>query len=102
MECAQSTIKEAVQAIQELDFGQDACGINRYIQGKNAKQGHSFIMNSERPGILLDVCSLLNIFSGCDKTFFHAIKTFIKGQKRKNVKHIMLHLFLKSVDVAAD
>ena len=37
MESAKYTIKEAVQAIQELNFGEDTCGINQYIK-KNAKQ----------------------------------------------------------------
>ena len=31
-------IKGAVQAIQECDFGEDICSINRYIQKKNANQ----------------------------------------------------------------
>ena len=30
MESAKYTIKEAVQAIQELDFGKDTCNINQY------------------------------------------------------------------------
>ena len=38
MEKAKYTIKEAVQAIQELDFGEDTCNINQYIKKKNAKQ----------------------------------------------------------------
>ena len=32
MEIVKYTIKEAVQAIQELDFGEDACNINQYIK----------------------------------------------------------------------
>ena len=31
MESAKYTIKEAVQAIQELDFGEETCNINQYI-----------------------------------------------------------------------
>ena len=31
-ESAKHTIKEAVQAIQELDFGKDTCNINQYIK----------------------------------------------------------------------
>ena len=34
MESAKYTIKEAVQAIQERDFGEDTCNIKK----KNAKQ----------------------------------------------------------------
>ena len=37
MESAKYTIKKAVQAIQELDFGEDTCNINQYIK-KIAKQ----------------------------------------------------------------
>ena len=32
MESVKYTIKEAVQAIQELDFGEDTCNINQYIK----------------------------------------------------------------------
>ena len=32
MESAKYTIKEAVQAIQELDFGEGTCNINQYIK----------------------------------------------------------------------
>ena len=37
MESAKYTIKETVQAIQELNFDEDTCNINQYIK-KNAKQ----------------------------------------------------------------
>ena len=32
MESARYTIKEAVQAIQEPDFGEDTCNIKQYIK----------------------------------------------------------------------
>ena len=32
MESAKYTIKEAVQAIQELDYGEDTCNINQHIR----------------------------------------------------------------------
>ena len=32
MESAKYTIKEAVQAIQELDFSEDVCNINQYFK----------------------------------------------------------------------
>ena len=38
MESAKYTIKEAVQAIQELDIGEQTSNINQYIKKKNAKQ----------------------------------------------------------------
>ena len=34
MESAKYTVKEAMQAIQELDFGEDTWSINRYIENK--------------------------------------------------------------------
>ena len=34
MESAKYTIREAVQAIQELDFGGDNCNINQYVKKK--------------------------------------------------------------------
>ena len=38
MENAKYIINKAVQAIQELDFGEDPCNINQYIKKTNAKQ----------------------------------------------------------------
>ena len=38
MESAKYTTKQEVQAIQELDFGEDTCNINQNIKKKNAKQ----------------------------------------------------------------
>ena len=32
MESAKYTIKEALKAVQELDFGEDACNINQHIK----------------------------------------------------------------------
>ena len=32
MESTKYTIKEVIQAIQELDFGENACNINQYIK----------------------------------------------------------------------
>ena len=37
IESAKYAIKKAMQAIRELDFGEDTCNINQYIK-KNAKQ----------------------------------------------------------------
>ena len=37
-ESAKYTIKEALQAIQELDVGEDTCNTNQYIKKRNAKQ----------------------------------------------------------------
>ena len=48
MESAKYTIKEAVQAIQELDFGEDTCNINQYIKKRLQNNDISEIINVER------------------------------------------------------
>ena len=48
MESAKYTIKEAVQAIQELDFDEDICIINQYIKKKRMQNNDiSEIINME-------------------------------------------------------
>ena len=51
MESAQYTIKEAVQAIQELEFGKDTCNINQYTKKRMQNNGISEILNMERQDI---------------------------------------------------
>ena len=51
METAKYTIKEAVQAIQELYFGEDTCNINQYIKKRTQNNDISEIMNMERQDI---------------------------------------------------
>ena len=51
MESAKYTIKEALQAIQELDFGEDTCNINQYIKKRMQNNDISEIMNMERQDI---------------------------------------------------
>ena len=48
MESAKYTIKEAVQAIKELDFGEDTCNINQYIKKRIQNNGISEIINMEK------------------------------------------------------
>ena len=48
---ANYTIKEAVQAIQELDFGEDTCNINQYIKKRMQNNNISEIINMERQDI---------------------------------------------------
>ena len=48
MESAKYTIKEAVQAIQELDFGEERCNINQYIKKRMQNNDISEIINMER------------------------------------------------------
>ena len=51
MEKAKYTITEAVQAIQELDFGEDTCNINQYIKKRTQSNDISEIINMERQDI---------------------------------------------------
>ena len=49
MESAKYTIKEdAVQAIQELDFGEDTRNVNQYIKKRMQNNDISEIINMER------------------------------------------------------
>ena len=51
MESAKYTIKEAGQAIQELDCGEDTCNINQYIKKRMQNNDISEITNMERQDI---------------------------------------------------
>ena len=51
MESAKYTIKETVQAIQELDVGEDTCNINQYIKKRMQNNDISEIMNMERQDV---------------------------------------------------
>ena len=51
MESAKYTIKEAVQAIQELNFGEDICNIKQYIKKRMQNNDISEIINIERQDI---------------------------------------------------
>ena len=59
MERVKYTIKEAVQAIQELDFGEDTCNINQYIKKRTQNNVISKIINMERQDISLAVYHVL-------------------------------------------
>jgi len=59
MESAKYTIKEAVQAIQELDLREDTCNVNRCINQRMQNNDTSKIINMERQDISPDVYSLL-------------------------------------------
>ena len=51
MESAKYTVKEAVQAIQELDFGEDICNINQYIKKRMQNNDISKITKMEKQDI---------------------------------------------------
>ena len=61
MENANYNIKEAIQAIQELDFGEDTCNINQYTKKRMQNNDISKIINMEK--------------------LFHVEKTVGQGQK---------------------
>ena len=59
IESAKYTIKEAVQAIQELDFGKNTCNINQYVEKRMQNNDISEIINMERQDISPVVCHML-------------------------------------------
>ena len=62
MESAKYSIKETVQAIQELDFGEDSCNINQYIKKRMPNNDMSEIINIERQDISPAVYYMLQNF----------------------------------------
>ena len=79
MESAKYTIKEAVQAIQELDFGEDTSNINQCIKTRMQNNDISEIINMERQNISPAVYHVLQKFSAhiCfrRKKLFHVERT---------------------------
>ena len=63
MESAKYTIKEAVQAIQELEFGEDTSNINQYIENRMQNNDISEIINMERQLISPACITYFNILS---------------------------------------
>ena len=59
MESAKYTIKETVQAIQELDFGEDTCNINQYIKTRMQNNDISETINMERQDVSSAVYHML-------------------------------------------
>ena len=84
MEIAKYTIKEAVQAIQELHFGKDACNINQYIKKRMQNNDISDIINMERQDISPAVYHMLQNSqptSAFVERSFSMLKTVGQGQK---------------------
>ena len=86
MESAKYTIKEAVQAIQELDCGKDTCNINQYIKKRMQNNEISEIINMEKQDILPAVYHMLQNSQPTSasverKKLFHVEKTVGQGQK---------------------
>ena len=102
MESAKYTTKEAVQAFQELVFGEDTCNINQYIKKRMQNNDISEIINTERQDISPDVYHMLQNSqptSASVERAFSTLKTlFAKGRnfKVENVPHYMILNFKAS------
>ena len=96
MESTECIIKEAVQAIQEFDFGEDASCIDRYIQTRMQNNDMSKIMNMEKPNVSLAVRSLLQRSQptpdSVERSFSKLRKLLAKDRKFKveNVKQFAI------------
>ena len=103
MESAKYTIKEAVQAIQELDFGEDTCNINKYIKKRIQNNGISKIINMERQDISPAVYHILQnsqpISASVERSFSIFKKLLAKNRnfKVKNVRHYIILHFNESI-----
>ena len=96
MESAKYTIKEALQAIQELDFGEDTCNINQYIKKKKMQNNDiSEINDYGKARYFTDCVSHASKFSThiCffRKKLFHVEKTAGQGQKFLGLECATLH-----------
>ena len=96
MESAKYTIKEAVPAIQELDFGQDTCNINQYIKNRMQNNDISEIINMERQDISPTVYHMLQNSQptavSVERSFSMFKKLLAKERnfKVENVRHFMI------------
>ena len=96
---AKYTIKEAVQAIQELGFDEDTCNINQYIKKKMKNIDISEIIDMEKQDISPAVYHALQNFqlttAAVERSFTMLRKLLAKDKNLKveNVRHYMiLHL----------
>ena len=87
MESAKYTIKEAVQAIQELDFDEGICNINQYIKKRMQNNDISEIINMERQDISPAVYHMLQnsqlISASVERSFSMLKKLFAKDRNFK-------------------
>ena len=96
MESAKYTIKEAVQAIQELGFGKYSCNINQYIKKRIQNNDISEIINMERPDISPAVYHMLQnsqpTSTSLERNFSMLKKLLAKDRnfKIENVRHYMI------------
>ena len=96
MKSAMYTIEEAVQAIQELDFGEDTCNINQYIKKIMENNDISEIINTERQDISSAVYHMLQnsqLTSASEERGFSMLKKLLakdRNFKVENVRHYMI------------
>ena len=96
MESAKHNIKEAVQAIQELDFGEDTCNINQYIKKRMQNNDIFEIINIERQDISPAVYHMLQTSqptsTSVERSFSMLKKLLAKDRnfKVENVRHYMI------------
>ena len=96
MENAEYTIKEALQAIQELDFREDTCYIKQYIKKRMQNNDIFKIINMERQNILSAVYHMLQnsqpTFASVERSFSILKKLLAKYRnfKVENMRHYMI------------
>ena len=99
MESAKYTIKEVVQAIQELDFGEDTCKINQYIKKRIQNDDIFEKVDMERQDISPTVYHMLQnsqpTSASVERSFSMLKKLLAKDRnfKVENVRHYMILLF---------
>ena len=96
VESAKYTVKEAVQAIQELDVGEDTCNINQYIKKRIQNNDISEIINMKRQDISPAVYHILQnsqpTSASVERSFSMLKKLLAKDRnfKAKNMRHYMV------------
>ena len=85
------TIKEAGQAIQELDFGEDACNINQYIKKRMQNNDICEIINMKRQDISSAVYDMLQNSqptSASVERIFSMLKKLLAKNKNCKVENV--------------
>ena len=96
MESAKYTIKEALQAIQELGFGEDTCNVNQYIKKRMQNNDISKIINMERQNTSPAVYHILQnsqtTSASAERSFFILKKLLAldRNFQVENVRHYMI------------
>ena len=97
IENTKCTIKKAVQAIQELNFGEKTCSISRYIKKRIQKNDISKITKLERSDISPTVYSLLQHcqpISASVKRSFSMLRKILNKERNFWIENVKYHLIL--------